>query len=900
MFFFAFLKGDGIKRKRKSLQLPRRAKMTTTKRSNDKSRQEITTSAVNSSSSSSRPSEPIFELELDEDSTEDLFSDHSSFSDSSSSSSEIPSFPLTNLLAANKRTSTEKQTRRKKRGRPKKRKEVITLSSDEDDEEHTRRSLPPPLIHVSTGILQKPQVAAASVGLEETPQLQVRSSDTTPVVSPSNWITMSCSVENPQDTIEKLDQLKKIMTATEPSNQDILLSPLSSGSALLSPPLVTDMEQTANASQDMFFPSQDMDSSFVFDFSSQPDQDSSDSEGENAVTLIAKQGQTDYPSSTQGIELSPKSMFQAPSLVSIGRELSTQPHCKLKQMSVVIEKLNCNTIITCTRRSEEREDTAVTSLPVSISLSKLCRIPCGVFSSSKHNSVCEAAAPHIPPEQSSRASKLDATQVTDPKNRNEGVVHSANFSRSCLPPFLGANNHKSASVCKDSCKDAQPTQLFKSTKISSRASPSVSITPTETLLSDNDAGSYVVTRHVNSLFADTSPVMDTPVVGTRPMTSLVADTSPVNTVVVGTRVVNTHGPVMNPLVAPVMNPLVADTRPVTNSPVADTRPVTNSPVADTRPVNTTVVGTRLMNTTVVGTRPVNTTVVGTRPVNTTVVGTRPVNTTVVGTRPVNTTVVGTRPMNTTVVGTRPVNTTVVGTRPVNTTVVGTRPMNTTVVGTRPVNTTVVGTRPVNTTVVGTRPVNTTVVGTRPVNTTVVGTRPVNTTVVGTRPMNTTVVGTRPVNTTVVGTRPVNTATRPVNLGPMVARSRPTHCVNTKPRKIIKLHSLYGHFLSWDPAWFLYPERNADGTTIRPWFNFHLPDAVPLVFSEYEHYFDTFVPLLLTELWDSVSINDHCTSTLLLGKNFHSLYFDVHLRRKHFRPFKFSQIALGTIKLDSSE
>ena len=640
---FVYSKGDNTKRKRKSLQLPRHP----TGHSNKITRKENISS---SSTGQQTPTEAaIFKLELDEDSTEGLFTSDSSLSDISSTSSELPSFSLQNLFArkqhAQTHDNTEKQKPKKKRGRHRAKKrdlrmrdEVVLLSSSDDDStvKNARRSMPP-LVKSREKGQKPPQTAANSVRIEETLQGQVGSSDTTPIVSPSNCITPSCSTGDSQGTLDKLDRLKLLISTTEHSdgeNRDLTTS----GSSLLPPPLLAtgdDTEQTAttdDAQDDIFFPSQFIDD-FVFnDVSSQPNQENttSDSEGENAVALIAKQGQpeddscVDICSSEQGsdnmLEKSSNSFFQIPSLVSFGHELSTQPHYKLKSMSVIVEKLNSSTIITCTQPSTESED-EVTSLPVSIKFSKLLRIPCSVSSRvqhTQHSTVFTAANIHKPPEQSSSASKHMTAQVrpTDPRSRNKGVFQSANFSHSRHPPLLGVDTHRPVSIRKDSCNDVLAAQLSscsKPTKIGSKSIPTdsdkttISTTPTKTLPSNS-----------NYCYKNTT-VVNTPVVNTGP------------------------GPAMN-----------------------------------------------------------------------------------------------------------------------------------------------------------------------------------------TRPMN---------------TRPVNI--RPVNI-------RPGPAVNTRPSKVMKVYSLYGSFLSWNPAWFLYPDHDADGKIIRPWFNCRLPDALPHVFSEYDHYFSTFISLLLTELWDCVS------------------------------------------------
>ena len=89
-------------------------------------------------------------------------------------------------------------------------------------------------------------------------------------------------------------------------------------------------------------------------------------------------------------------------------------------------------------------------------------------------------------------------------------------------------------------------------------------------------------------------------------------------------------------------------------------------------------------------------------------------------------------------------------------------------------------------------------------------------------------------------------------------SAPSHpklphiAVETKPKTVVKLNDLHNCFLSWDPTIFLYPEIGADGQRIRPLIDCSLPSAIPDVFPSYGRYFNTFTPLLLMELWDTVS------------------------------------------------
>ena len=89
-----------------------------------------------------------------------------------------------------------------------------------------------------------------------------------------------------------------------------------------------------------------------------------------------------------------------------------------------------------------------------------------------------------------------------------------------------------------------------------------------------------------------------------------------------------------------------------------------------------------------------------------------------------------------------------------------------------------------------------------------------------------------------------------SVSPYQSKQQPV--VNTKPRTSYKLYDMYSTFLSWDPARLLHPERDTDGRAIRPSPNWPLRTALPNAFSCYDEYVQTFVPLLLTEMWDTVS------------------------------------------------
>ena len=86
----------------------------------------------------------------------------------------------------------------------------------------------------------------------------------------------------------------------------------------------------------------------------------------------------------------------------------------------------------------------------------------------------------------------------------------------------------------------------------------------------------------------------------------------------------------------------------------------------------------------------------------------------------------------------------------------------------------------------------------------------------------------------------------------VSHARPV-CVNTKPKTVRKMDTLYCEVLCWDPSRFMFPQEGPDGKIIRPcpvWTEEPVP--VPEVFESYERYCDVFSPLLRLEVWEDVS------------------------------------------------
>ena len=78
-------------------------------------------------------------------------------------------------------------------------------------------------------------------------------------------------------------------------------------------------------------------------------------------------------------------------------------------------------------------------------------------------------------------------------------------------------------------------------------------------------------------------------------------------------------------------------------------------------------------------------------------------------------------------------------------------------------------------------------------------------------------------------------------------------VNTKPKTVRKMDTLYCEVLCWDPSQFMFPQEGPDGKIIRPcpvWAE--EPAPVPEVFESYERYCDVFSPLLRLEVWEDVS------------------------------------------------
>ena len=89
----------------------------------------------------------------------------------------------------------------------------------------------------------------------------------------------------------------------------------------------------------------------------------------------------------------------------------------------------------------------------------------------------------------------------------------------------------------------------------------------------------------------------------------------------------------------------------------------------------------------------------------------------------------------------------------------------------------------------------------------------------------------------------------------VSHARPMRpvCVNTKPKIVRRMDTLYCEVLCWDPSWFIFPQEGSDGKIIRPcpvWTEDSVP--VPEVFESYEQYCKVFSPLLLLEVWEDVS------------------------------------------------
>ena len=89
----------------------------------------------------------------------------------------------------------------------------------------------------------------------------------------------------------------------------------------------------------------------------------------------------------------------------------------------------------------------------------------------------------------------------------------------------------------------------------------------------------------------------------------------------------------------------------------------------------------------------------------------------------------------------------------------------------------------------------------------------------------------------------------------VSHARPMRpvCVNTKPKIVRRMDTLYCEVLCWDPSWFMFPQEGPDGKIIRPcpvWTEESVP--VPEVFESYEQYCKVFSPLLLLEVWEDVS------------------------------------------------
>ena len=86
-----------------------------------------------------------------------------------------------------------------------------------------------------------------------------------------------------------------------------------------------------------------------------------------------------------------------------------------------------------------------------------------------------------------------------------------------------------------------------------------------------------------------------------------------------------------------------------------------------------------------------------------------------------------------------------------------------------------------------------------------------------------------------------------------------YCENviTKPRCHLKMSDLQKCVLSWDPCRFLFPQQKENGEAVAPVLeSCASASRVPLHFSSYNEYVRCFKPLLLLEIWDTVSYVTH--------------------------------------------